>query len=79
MIRQAHDPTAHDLTAMHALWEFLNLTSQPDMGPRGSPVALNSQGTGPCLVMERGLVESRNAALSSQGTQPWLVKERGRV
>ena len=60
-------------------------TSQPDIGPRGSPVPLkvmegawSSHGAGPGLVTERGLVQSRNEA-SSHGKGPGLVMERGPV
>ena len=39
-------------------------TSQPDVGPRGSPAPLKCDGAGLGLVMEQGLVQSRKEACS---------------
>ena len=47
------------------------------MGQRRSPIALNRHGTGPRLVMERRLAESRNEALSRHGTGPCLTMGPG--
>ena len=56
------------VTEMGLAWsrKMRDLTSKPDMGPRGSPVPLKSHGTGPGLVMERGRVQSRNGAVPGQ-------------
>ena len=55
--RVGYGAEAGPVTEQRLAWsEKKKLTSQPDMGPRGSPEPLKSHGTGPGLVMERGLV-----------------------